>query len=74
MGMSNWILEMEENIRHGSPEDRGSADRYYGRHMRPHYFKGATYQSKEVTEENMTKKQIKKYVKAYKEETNRKIW
>lgn len=33
--------------RHGGPWDRGSADSYYGRGRRPHYFAGATYQSKE---------------------------
>ena len=40
---------MGKTPRHGSPRDRGSADAYYGRPMRPHYFSGATYQSKEIT-------------------------
>ena len=34
--------------RHGGPFDRGSADSYYGRGVRPHYFEGATYQTPEV--------------------------
>jgi len=34
--------------RHGGPYDRGSADAYYGRPFRPHYFIGDTYQSPEV--------------------------
>ena len=34
--------------RHGGPYDRGSADAYYGRPFRPHYFVGATYDSPEV--------------------------
>ena len=34
--------------RHGGPFDRGSADSYYGRAFRPHYFEGATYSTKEV--------------------------
>tara|TARA_R110000796_G_scaffold66451_1_gene152843 strand:+ start:1470 stop:1673 length:204 start_codon:yes stop_codon:yes gene_type:complete len=67
-------MELHNKIRHGSPEDRGSADRYYGRPMQPHYFEGATHQSKEVTKEKMTEKQINEYVKAYENETNRKIW
>jgi len=36
------------NRRHGGPFDRGAADSYYGRGLRPHYFKGATYLSDEV--------------------------
>lgn len=36
------------NARHGGPFDRGSADSYYHRGPRPHYFVGATYQSEEV--------------------------
>ena len=34
--------------RHGGPFDRGSADSYYGRPFRPHYFTGATYSTEEV--------------------------
>ena len=34
--------------RHGGPFDRGSADSYYGRAFRPHYFTGSTYQTEEV--------------------------
>ena len=34
--------------RHGGPFDRGSADSYYGRGVRPHYFEGATYMTPEV--------------------------
>jgi hypothetical protein len=37
--------------RHGGAFDRGSADSYYGRPRRPHYFEGATYQSKEIVPE-----------------------
>ena len=39
---------MKYSKRHGGPYDRGSADSYYGRPFRPHYFVGATYQSKEI--------------------------
>jgi hypothetical protein len=34
--------------RHGGPFDRGSADSYYGRPFRPHYFLGATYSTPEI--------------------------
>jgi hypothetical protein len=36
--------------RHGGPRDRGAADSYYRRPFRPHWFRGKTYQSEEVTE------------------------
>lgn len=36
------------SVRHGGPYDRGSADSYYRRPFRPHYFVGDTYGSKEI--------------------------
>ena len=38
----------EKFTRHGGAFDRGSADSYYHRERRPHYFVGATYLSEEV--------------------------
>lgn len=63
---------MEANIsraRHGGPYDRGSADSYYGRAKRPHYFVGSTYQSTEVTVEQMTEFQIMEYNHGYNDNT-----
>jgi len=40
---------VKNTYRNGSPYDRGSADAYYGREYRPHYFVGKTYQSQEIT-------------------------
>ena len=40
--------ETEYDTRHGGAYDRGSADSYYHRPVRPHYFQGDTYQSEEV--------------------------
>lgn len=34
--------------RHGGPFDRGSADSWYSRSIRPHYFAGGSYQSDEI--------------------------
>lgn len=68
---------MNDNItqaRHGSPADRGAADKYYGRPRFPHYFVGGTYQSEEVTEENMTPDQIREYMDAYETTTDQKDW
>ena len=31
-----------KDVRHGSPEDRGHMDAYYGRDPNPHYFEGDT--------------------------------
>ena len=34
--------------RHGGPYDRGSADAWYRRGFRPHYYEGNTYITKEI--------------------------
>lgn len=41
----------EKFTRHGGAFDRGSADSYYNRAPRPHYFEGATYLTKEIIPE-----------------------
>jgi len=56
---------MTIDTRHGGPYDRGSADSYYGRGRRPHYFKGATYSTEEVTETGMTPEEIAAYNQGY---------
>jgi hypothetical protein len=53
--------------RHGGPYDRGSADAYYGRPFRPHYYTGAAYQSTEVTEDQMTEDEREAYGCGYTE-------
>lgn len=60
--------------RHGSPEDRGSADRYYGRSRSPHYYKGDSYMSPRVGESEMTPEEIADYNKGYDEEWDAKDW
>ena len=49
---------------HGCLYDRGGADSYYGRGCSPHYFEGATYQSKEIKPEEGTE-EYKAYVAGY---------
>ena len=56
---------MEINRRHGGPYDRGSADSYYRRARRPHFFTDATYQSMEIEERFMTQAQIEAYNAGY---------
>jgi hypothetical protein len=53
------------DTRHGGPYDRGSADSYYGRPFRPHYFVGGTYQSQEVEMSDMTPAEIDAYTAGY---------
>jgi len=56
---------MEINMRHGGPYDRGSADSYYRRPFRPHYFVGDTYSSKEVELSRMSAAEIVEYTKGF---------
>lgn len=56
-------MKTNNQNRHGGPYDRGSADSYYRRPYRPHYFKGATYQSEIVTE--LTPEEIAEYKRGW---------
>jgi len=56
---------VENKERHGGPYDRGSADRYYKRPFKPHYFKGDTYNSDKVEHNDMTEAQVKEYRDGY---------
>jgi|TARA_E500000318_G_C3561364_1_gene213603 hypothetical protein len=58
--------------RHGSPEDRGSADRYYGRNPAPHWYPQGTYKGEEITEAMMSNSEIAAYFCGYWKETDRK--
>lgn len=51
--------------RHGSPYDRGGADSYYGRPYNPHYYKGATYSSDRVGQDDMTEQERQAYHDGY---------
>ena len=48
---------------HGSPYDRGSADSYYRRPPRPHYFVDGSYTSQEVTE--LTIEEAQEYYRGF---------
>jgi hypothetical protein len=56
---------MSYDKRHGGPYDRGSADAWYGRPYKPHYFVGDTYQSTEIGEVDMTEEEIAAYMAGY---------
>jgi len=47
--------------RHGGPYDRGSADSYYGRPGKPHYFVSGTGMGERVEVDQMTQEEIAAY-------------
>lgn len=55
-------------MRHGSPEDRGSADRYYGRPYSPHKIVIG------VRTETLSPAEKYAYTKGYDEEQDEKDW
>jgi len=59
---------------HGSPMDRGSADRYYGRPFNPHWYPEGTYKGSRVELQDMTADEIVAYTKGFNEEEDRKDW
>lgn len=63
-----------KKVRHGSPEDRGSADKYYGRVYDPHYFTGATRNSECINWQDMTEDETAQYKKGWNEQTYQKDW
>ena len=64
----------DELPRHGSPQDRGSADAYYHRPYDPHYYVGDSITSERVEKDNMTVGEIEAYKYGYENEDDRKDW
>jgi len=63
------------DTRHGGPYDRGSADSWYERPRKPHYFEGDTYSTPMVTE--LTPEEIAAYHAGYndnEESGGHKVW
>jgi hypothetical protein len=58
----------------GSPRDRGSADRYYGRRYEPHYYPSGTGKGIRIIEVLMTKEQVTAYKDGWDNEEDRKEW
>lgn len=61
-------------MKHGSPKDRGSADRYYGRRYEPHYYPSGTGKGIRIIEVLMTKEQVTAYKDGWDNEEDRKEW
>jgi len=60
--------------RNGSPYDRGSADSYYGRSPRPHFYTCASYFTNKVEQANMTPQQVQEYYAGYDDNDDAKDW
>lgn len=72
--MEDVIVKGNELPRHGSPQDRGSADAYYHRNYEPHYYVGDSITSERVEQDNMTVGEIEAYKYGYENEDDRKDW
>ena len=50
---------------HGSPFDRGSADSWYHRGAKPHWWPEGTGKGECITEERMSKEEVEAYYAGY---------
>lgn len=50
---------------HGNPFDRGSADSYYGRGAKPHWYPEGTGHGEMITEERMSAEEVEAYYAGY---------
>jgi len=70
------IVSKESNqiAKHGSPQDRGSADRYYGRQYDPHWWPEGTGKGIRVEAVDMTTEELQEYRYGFDTEEDRKHW
>ena len=59
---------------YNDPHDTGSADRYYGRGFKPHYWRLIPARWEKVEEVDMTPEQVAEYKQGFYEEEDRKDW
>lgn len=59
---------------HGSPQDRGSADRYYGRPYEPHFWPEGTSHGRKIVESEMSGNELAAYKYGWDTEDDRKDW
>ena len=70
--LRNDLHGVDSIMKHGSPEDRGSADAYYQSPRDPHYWQGPPLGGIRVPASMMTQAQIDSYNQAYDNEDDRK--
>jgi len=64
-GVEYDVSWKSKDTRHGGPFDRGSADSYYGRPIRPHFYRGATMLSDRIEKVDMTSEEVDAYYAGY---------
>ena len=62
------------DIKHGSPEERGSADRSYQRMYDPHWYHNGTGNKHRIPTQDMSEEEIALYMKGREDEGERKEW
>jgi len=67
-------VDSNELPEHGSPQDRGGADAYYGRQYDPHWYPEGSYNGDRIEMANMDSEQIVEYTYGYNNEEDRKDW
>jgi len=68
------IVERPDLPVHGSPQDRGSADRYYGRPYDPHWYPMGTGKGERIESIFMSEAQMEEYRYGWDNEEDRKVW
>ena len=68
----NDLYGASSAMKHGSPEDRGSADAYYQRRRAPHFYIGKSITGIYVPMSEMTQAQINSYNLGYDNEDDKK--
>ena len=80
---TSWTTAVQRTIKmfeddttslHGSPEDRGSADRYYHRGYNPHWYPNGTGNRPRILKQDMSEEEIALYKKGWDGEQERKEW
>ena len=68
------IVPIESNRipEHGGPQDRGSADAYYGRNYDPHWYPLGTHKGERIESIDMSDSEIEEYKYGYENEDDRK--
>ena len=72
--MSEAMIVRNGIPKQGSPQDRGSADRYYGRNFDPHWYPNGTGKGNRIELASMTPAEIVEYTYGYNTEEDRKNW